>query len=142
VIYFVSTVLSATKTFFLLILEIVADPKLKQHPEMLNLSVVLPSQSESVYPCSLTSSLEADHIQLYHAGTSIHSLLQPNGIVLASTKYWLRVLSAKQIFVLVLSRYIKDPIRCLYIVGSTKFESEAESLNFFRFVSIDVAMGF
>jgi hypothetical protein len=39
---------------------------------------------------------------------------------------------------LVLTRYIKDPINCLYIVGSTK--SEEESLKSFRFVTIGVAM--
>jgi hypothetical protein len=53
---------------------------------------------------------------------------------------WLKVLTAKKIFFLVLTRYIKDPISFLYIVGSTKSESEAESLNFFRFVIMGVAM--
>jgi hypothetical protein len=62
--------------------------------------------------------------------------LPPTGTALASTKYWLRVLTAKKISGLALTRYIKDPIYCLYIVGSTKSESEVESLNFFRFVSI------
>jgi hypothetical protein len=47
---------------------------------------------------------------------------------------------AKQVSDLVLTRYIKDLINCLYIVGSTIYESKVESLNFFRFVSISVAM--
>jgi hypothetical protein len=59
---------------------------------------------------------------------------------LASTKYWLKVLTAKKISGLALTRYIKDPIYCLYIVGSTKYESEVESLNFFGFFIIGVVM--
>ena len=47
---------------------------------------------------------------------------------------------AKQVSDLVLTRYIKDLINCLYIVGSTIYESKVESLNFFRFVSVGVAM--
>jgi hypothetical protein len=53
---------------------------------------------------------------------------------------WLKVLTTKKISDLVLTRYIKDPINCMYIVGSTKSESEVESLNFFRFVIIGVVM--
>ena len=37
-------------------------------------------------------------------------------------------------------RYIKDPISWRYIVVSIEFESKAESLNFFKFASIKVAM--
>jgi hypothetical protein len=59
---------------------------------------------------------------------------------LASTKYWIRVVSAKKIHGLVLTKYIKDPIHYMYIVGSTKSKSEAESLDFFRFFSIGVSM--
>jgi hypothetical protein len=50
------------------------------------------------------------------------------------------MLTTKKISNLVLTRYIKDPINYMYIVGSTKSESEAESLNFSRFVTIGVAM--
>ena len=59
---------------------------------------------------------------------------------LDSTINWLRVLTAKQISGLVLIKYIKDPINCLYIVRSTKSEFEVESLSFFTFVTIGVAM--
>jgi hypothetical protein len=61
-------------------------------------------------------------------------------IALASTKYWLRVLTAKKIYGLALTKYIKDPINYLYIVGFTKSESEVESLSFFIFVNIGVVM--
>jgi hypothetical protein len=47
---------------------------------------------------------------------------------------------AKQVSDLVLTMYIKDPINYMYIVGSTKYESEVESLIFFIFVSIGVEM--
>jgi hypothetical protein len=102
--YSVSVVLSATEFCFQLIPEIVIDSKLKHHPEVLNISTPLPTQSESVYLCSLTSSPKTNHIQLYHAP------LPPTTIALASTKYWLKVLTAKQISGLALTRYIKDPI--------------------------------
>lgn len=46
----------------------------------------------------------------------------------------------KQIFGLVFTRYIKDPISFLYIVVSTKSESEAISLSFFRFDTMGVVM--
>jgi hypothetical protein len=59
---------------------------------------------------------------------------------LASTKYLLKVLSTNKIYGLALTRYIKDLIYYIYVVGSTKYESEAESLNFFRFVIIGVVM--
>ena len=36
--------------------------------------------------------------------------------------------------------YIKDPFYYLYIVGSTKYEIEVESLNLFRFFIIGVVM--
>jgi hypothetical protein len=134
VTHFISAVLSAIEAYFQLIPKIVIDSKLKQHPEVLNLSTALPAQSESVYLCSLTSSPETNHIQLYHA------LLPPTGTSLASTKYWLWVLIAKQISGLELTRYIKDQIYCVYIMGSTKSESEVESLNLFIFVIIGVVM--
>ena len=47
---------------------------------------------------------------------------------------------AKQIYDLVFVRYNKDPINWRYIVGSIKFESEAESISFFKFSSIGVDM--
>jgi hypothetical protein len=39
---------------------------------------------------------------------------------------------------LVLTWYIKDPINCLYIVGSTKYEDL--SLKIFRFIIMGVVM--
>jgi hypothetical protein len=75
-----------------------------------------------------------NHIQWYHAS------LPPTGTTFASTKCWLRVLTGKKISFLELTRYIKDPIYFLYIMGSTKSESEVESLNLFIFVIIGVVM--
>jgi hypothetical protein len=40
---------------FLLCHEIMEDPRLKQHPEVLFLLETLPAQSESVYPYSMKS---------------------------------------------------------------------------------------
>jgi hypothetical protein len=55
-IYFASVELSATKVYFLLNHVIIVDPKLKKHPEVLFLSMELPAQSKSVYPCSIIPS--------------------------------------------------------------------------------------
>jgi hypothetical protein len=41
---------------------------------------------------------------------------------------------ANNVSELVLTRYIKDPINYMYIMGSIKSEYEVESLNLFRFV--------
>jgi hypothetical protein len=46
--YSASVVLSAILDGFLLYHEIMADPRLKEHPEVLFLSKTLPAQSESV----------------------------------------------------------------------------------------------
>jgi hypothetical protein len=46
--YFASAVLRAILDRFLLCHEVMADPKLKQHPEVLFLSKTLPAQSKSV----------------------------------------------------------------------------------------------
>jgi hypothetical protein len=48
--YFASTVLRVMLDCFLLCYEIMADPKLKQYPEVLFLSETLPAQYESMYP--------------------------------------------------------------------------------------------
>jgi hypothetical protein len=53
--YFASAVLRAMLDCFLLCYEIMADPKLKQHPEVLFLSETLAAQSESVHPLSVKS---------------------------------------------------------------------------------------
>jgi hypothetical protein len=53
--YSASTVLRAILDCFLLCHEIMIDPKLKQHPEVLFLSAMLPAQSESVYPLNVKS---------------------------------------------------------------------------------------
>ena len=54
VMYSASVVLKATDFYFLLIQDIEADPKEKQHPEVLLWSTTLPAQSASVYPSTLT----------------------------------------------------------------------------------------
>jgi hypothetical protein len=46
--YSASVVLREILDCFLLFHEVMADPKLKQHPEVIFLSEALPSQSESV----------------------------------------------------------------------------------------------
>jgi hypothetical protein len=131
VTYSIFAILSAIEASFQFIPKILTDSKLKQHPEVLNLSISLLAQSKYVYICSPTSSPETNHIQLYHVS------LPPTGTALSSTKF-IRVLTAKKISGLELTRYIKDLIYCMYIIGSTKYEFEVESLNFFRFVIIGV----
>jgi hypothetical protein len=54
-IYFSSVVLREILDCFLLFHEVMADPRLKQHPEVLFLSETLPAQFESVYPYNLKS---------------------------------------------------------------------------------------
>ena len=53
--YYSFVMLSEILVYFLLNHEIMLDPKLKQQPELLFLSLALPSQYESVYPCKLIS---------------------------------------------------------------------------------------
>jgi hypothetical protein len=48
IMYFDSVVLGAMLNFSLLCHEVMTDPRLKQHPEVLFLSEALPTQSESV----------------------------------------------------------------------------------------------
>jgi hypothetical protein len=51
--YYAYVVLREILDYFLLYHEIMADPRQKQHPEVLFMSKILPVQSESVYPCNL-----------------------------------------------------------------------------------------
>jgi hypothetical protein len=53
--YSVSVELSAMEFCFFLNQDIIIDPKLKKHPEVLFLFVALPTQSKSKYPYNLTS---------------------------------------------------------------------------------------
>jgi hypothetical protein len=53
--YSASTVMREIIDCFLLSHEVMADPRLKQHPEVIFLSKTLPAQSESVYPYNLKS---------------------------------------------------------------------------------------
>jgi hypothetical protein len=53
--YYAFVVLRAILNCFLLCHKIIADPKLKQHPEVLFLSETLPAQSASVYPLNVKS---------------------------------------------------------------------------------------
>ena len=57
--YSASVVLWETEPCFLLYQEIIAEPKLKQYPEVLFRSTMLQPQSESVYPSNKTPPLEA-----------------------------------------------------------------------------------
>jgi hypothetical protein len=54
--YLTSAELSDIESCFLLNKEITVDPKMKQHHEVLFVSISLPSQSESEYPCNFTPS--------------------------------------------------------------------------------------
>jgi hypothetical protein len=56
--YSASVVLWAMEPCFLLDQEIIVEPKLKQYPEVLFRSTLLPIQSESVKPWSITPPLE------------------------------------------------------------------------------------
>ena len=53
--YYAYVVLREMLDCFLLCHEIMDNPRLKQHPEVLFLSETLPAQSESVYPYNLKS---------------------------------------------------------------------------------------
>jgi hypothetical protein len=67
-----------------------------------------------------------------------HMFFATNCTCLCSTMYRLNVFTTKHISILVLTKYIKDLINYLYIVGSTKYEYE--SLKSFIFITIGVAM--
>jgi hypothetical protein len=53
--YSVSAVLGEMLDCSILCREVMADPRLKQHPEVIFLSETLPSQYESIYPYNLKS---------------------------------------------------------------------------------------
>jgi hypothetical protein len=53
--YFSYVVLGAMLDFFLICHEIMANPIVKQHPEVIFLSKTLPAQSESIYLYNLKS---------------------------------------------------------------------------------------
>jgi hypothetical protein len=53
--YYASAVLGAMLDLFLLCDEIMDDPRMKKHSEVLFLLEKLPAQSESVYPLNLKS---------------------------------------------------------------------------------------
>ena len=103
------------------------DPKLKQHPLVLFLSTALPDQSESVYPCSLSPFSEVylrsyptvpfKYLRMCFA--AIQSFMSKFDHELVQHAYCKTSVG--------FTRYIKDPISYLYIVGSTNSESEAAS---------------
>jgi hypothetical protein len=139
--YYTSGELSATELYFLLNQDIIVDLKLKQHLEVLFLSVALRSLSKSVYPCNFTSPspryltpyfiVPLKYLSTCFASTQCSFL--------GSTMNYLKVFIAKHIFGLVLTKYIKEPISCLYNVGSTNFESDV--VAFFRLLIMGVAIG-
>jgi hypothetical protein len=53
--YSASAMLREMLDFFLLYHKIIADPKMKQHPEVVFLLETLPAQSASVYPLNVKS---------------------------------------------------------------------------------------
>jgi hypothetical protein len=132
---------SATEVCFLLNQDIIVDPKLKQHPQVLFLSIALPPQSESVYPCNFAS--PSPRYLIPYSTVPLKNLSTCFDVTqcscLGSTMNRLKVFTAKHISSSVLTKYIKEPINYLYNMGSTK--SEFEFITFFRFVIIGVAIG-
>jgi hypothetical protein len=120
---------------------IIVDPKLKQNPDVLFLSAALPAQSEFVHPYILPPSpprylrpysiVPLKYLSTCFVATQCTSL--------GSTINWLKLFIAKHIFGRVLTKYIKDPIICLYNLGSTN--SKYEVTTFFMLVIIGVAIG-
>ena len=126
-IYLASAVLSATELCFLLIQNITADPMLKQHPLVFFLSTALLAQSESVYLCRFSPS-SAVYLRPYPTVpfkytrmcfAAIQSIMSKLDHELAQCTFCKTSAG--------FTRYIKDPISCLYIVGSTNSESEVAS---------------
>jgi hypothetical protein len=111
-----AAVLSATDFCFLVAHEIISEPKLKHSPEVLFLSSALPAQFELVNPCSFTSLFEAylkpyiivprRYLKICFAATHYSCL--------GSTWNWLNMFTAKHMFGLVFTKYIKEPINCWY----------------------------
>ena len=123
--------------------ETMEDPKAKQHPKVLFLSTALPAQSESIYSCHIISILE---VYLRPCRTVSRKYLNTcfttiQCVYLSWLINWLSALTAQQIFGLVLTKYINDPISYLYRVGSISSESEEDTNSFFIFITIGVAMG-
>jgi hypothetical protein len=55
---------------------------------------------------------------------------------------WLSVLTAKHIFALVLTRYIRDPINNLYNVGFTAYDLEASIFFWLVTMGVDIGLQF
>ena len=141
-IYSASVILSATEVCFLLNQDIIVDPKLKQQPETLFLSTALRAQSESIYPCNLTSSPKT-YLTPYPIVP--HKYLNTCFVAtqctcLGSTINWIKVLTAKQIYGPMLTKNIKDPINYLYIVESTKLDMKRNHSTSPYLVSIGISI--
>ena len=125
--YSASVELNATDHCFRLNHDTTVELNPKQHPEVLFYQKHnLPNQNQ----CNLSISL---HPPAYNPE---HNPLPPykyrkmcfaatQCTLLGSHMNWLIVLTAKHISGLVLTKYIKEPIHCLYKVGFTDSESEA-----------------
>jgi hypothetical protein len=139
--YSASAELSAMKFFFLPNQDIIVDPNLKQHLEVLFLTAALLSQLESVYSCNFTSPSPRylrpySTVPLKYLSTCFATTqCSCHGYTMNS----LKVFTAKHISALVLTKYIKEAINCLYNMGSTN--SEFEVVPFFRLVIMGVAIG-
>ena len=111
--------------------------------EVLFMSTTLPSHSEYVYHCRLTSPPNTylrpypvvPHRYLNTCFSTTHCTCP------SSTVNWVRVLTTEEISFPMLTRYINDLISYLKIVGSTESKYEAKSISIFIFSSIGVAMG-
>ena len=118
--------LGATEVCLRLNQDIIIDPKLKQHLEVLFLFDPLPSQSESVYPCNFTSPFPR-HLSSYSTVPLKYlsaCFAATQFSCLGFTMNWVKLFTAKHILGLVLARYIKEPITCLYNVQSNISEYE------------------
>lgn len=125
--YTASAKLSATDFCFMLHQDTTLDPMLKQHPSVLFLSTKLPAQFASMNPHSLTPSPQVllnPYLIVPHKYLKM-CLVVVQCTLLDPTINSLRVLTAKQISGLVLTRYMRELISCLYKVGSMSSSSDA-----------------
>ena len=137
--YSASVVLKATDFYILLIQDIEADPKMKQHPDVLLRSTTLPTQSAWVYPWSLK--LPAVYLSpwLIVPRRYLNRFLAPiQWMWWGSTICWLKVFTAKHTFGREFTKNIRAPTSCRYSVGFSSTGSTVFPLNFLKLSSIGV----
>ena len=141
-IYSAFAELNATEFYFLLHQETIPDPTLKQYPEVLFLSTELPAQFASVHPQSPMSSSRV-YFNPYSIMPRMYLIIWlavDQCTLFGYTKNGLRALPAKQISCLVLTRYMRDPISCLYKVGSTSLSYDASIFFQLEIMGVDMIL--